>query len=187
MAFNTTSKTGNQYLYTGRGPLDPKSLVTTYDELLNKDTWTEGSSVVAYNGMIVAVWCDTVDSTNNGIYFLHDSTVQNKFKAPDVTNKSNWHKLGGINNLPGLNEQISTIQTDLEYLKSTVDSLQETNTEIFDCFDNLPRPGVEGKLYIATKEATTYIWHNNDYMIVGDGTSDGAPDIEIIRGGGPND
>ena len=38
MAFNTASKTGNQYSYTGRGPLDPKSLVQTYAKLIDAAT-----------------------------------------------------------------------------------------------------------------------------------------------------
>lgn len=186
MAFNSTSKTGNQYLFTGRGPLDPKTLIATYAELLNRDTWTENNSIIAYNGMIVAVWCNTADTTKNGIYFLHDSTVQNRFKAPDVTNEANWHKLGSVDDLPGLNEQIKTIQTDLTQLKGAVDELQENATETFNCYDDLPRPGVVGKLYIATEEAITYIWHNDDYLPVGDGSGDTTSTIDVILGGGPN-
>ena len=113
MAFDltTVTKTGKQYLYTGRGPLDPKSLISTYDQLISKTTWTEGTSIIAYNGMIVAVWNNTADATKNGIYFLHDSKVTNTFKAPDVTNEANWHKLAELSNLPNISELSEQIQT----------------------------------------------------------------------------
>lgn len=81
----------NQYLYTGRGPFDAKSLVKTYAELLLEETWlSDAGKSTAYNGMIVSVWLDT---TKNGIYYLHDSLITNTFKAPDVTKEKNWHKI----------------------------------------------------------------------------------------------
>ena len=61
----------NQYLYTGRGPFDTKSLVKTYAQLLSQQTWhSTADKVTAYNGMIVAVWLNKEDTTKNGIYFL---------------------------------------------------------------------------------------------------------------------
>lgn len=186
MAFDTTTvnKTGKQYLYTGRGPLDPKSLIDTYAQLINKATWTEGTSVIAYNGMIVAVWNNTADTSKNGVYFLHDATVTNKFKAPDVTNEANWHRLGGIDNLTGLADQIASIQTELEQLQNEVGELQDSATEVVELFEQLPETGKAGKLYIVTEDATTYVWHNGKYLLVGDGADE--TDIQIIHGGSAN-
>ena len=49
----------DQSVYSGKGPLDSKSLVKTYTELVSTATWTQkvdGEDVfVAYNGMVVAV------------------------------------------------------------------------------------------------------------------------------------
>ena len=185
MAFDAASRAGNQYLYTGRGPLDPKALVQTYAQLIDKATWTEGSSIVAYNGMVTAVWLDP-DTSKNGIYFLHDSTVTNKFKAPDVTIETNWHKLGGLNDLPGLSEQIGNIQSELEQVKADVDELQDSATIVKDNFAAFPETGEPGRLYIAAQEAMTYVWYNGQYLPVGDGSGDDAPDIQIISGGGPS-
>jgi hypothetical protein len=182
MAFDTASKSGNQYLYTGRGPLDPKSLVQTYAQLIDAATWTEGSSVVAYNGMITAVWLDP-DTTKNGVYFLHDATVTNKFKAPTVTNPNNWHKLGGINDLPGLTEQLSAIKNDLEQAQADIDELQGAATVVKDSRSQFPETGISGKIYVAMQEATTYVWYNGDYLPVGDGGDN--DEIQIISGGGP--
>ncbi len=182
MAFDTASKSGNQYLYTGRGPLDPKSLVQTYAQLIDAATWTEGSSVVAYNGMITAVWLDP-DTTKNGVYFLHDAAVTNKFKAPTVTDPNNWHKLGGINDLPGLADQLSSIKNDLEQAQADIDELQESATVVKESRSLFPETGISGKLYVATKEATTYVWYNGDYLPVGDGGDN--HEIQIISGGGP--
>lgn len=175
MAFNTASKTGNQYSYTGRGPLDPKSLVQTYAQLIDAATWTEGTSIVAYNGMITAVWSDP-DSSKNGVYFLHDSTVTSKWKAPRVTDPNNWHKLGGLDNLPGLAEQITTIEKNLK-------DLQDSATVVVNLKSELPRPGFPGKIYVVTDEAMTYVWYNDDYLPVGDGSDN--DEIQVISGGGP--
>lgn len=175
-----------QYKYSGKGPVDAKSLVKTYNDLLLSETWyNDAGKVSAYNGMIVAVWLDS-DSARNGIYFLHDSTVTNILKVPDVTNEANWHKLGGLNDLPGLAEQVATIKTNLETLQSEVDELQDTSTVVVDTKEQLPDNGISGRLYVVTEEATTYVWYNNEYLPVGDGGTDDASDIEIIDGGGPS-
>ena len=182
MAFDTASKSGNQYLYTGRGPLDPKSLVQTYAQLIDAATWTEGSSIVAYNGMITAVWLDP-DTTKNGVYFLHDAAVTNKFKAPTVTDPNNWHKLGGINDLPGLADQLSSIKNDLEQAQADIEELQDSATVVMELRSQFPETGIPGKIYVAMKEATTYVWYNGDYLPVGDGGDN--DEIQIISGGGP--
>ena len=97
------SKTSNQLLYTGKGPLDYKSLVQTYTDLKNVATWTvvqDGKEVfTAYNGMIVAVWLNKADSSKNGIYYLHDSSVVSGRGTPDVTIDSNWHKIAEVSDL----------------------------------------------------------------------------------------
>ena len=179
MAIEITS----QYSYTGRGPLDAKSLVKTYAELLLETTWhTESGKLSAYNGMIVAVWLNTDDTSKNGVYFLHDANVKSTFKAPDVTNPDNWHRLGGIENLSGLAEQIASIQTALEDAQTDIEELQDSATVVVDTNNELPRPGVAGKIYVVTEEAMTYVWYNNDYLPVGDGGGD-TEEIQIIHGG----
>lgn len=87
----------DQLVYSGRGPLDSKSLVKTYAELISASTWTQqvdGEDViVAYNGMIVAVWLNKTDASKNGLYVLFDPLVTSALKKPDVTNEENWHRL----------------------------------------------------------------------------------------------
>jgi sulfur carrier protein ThiS len=172
-------KSADQFKYTGKGPLDAKSLVKTYAELLMTSTWTDDGTLVAYNGMIVAVWLDT--EANNGIYFLHDSAVTKPIHKPDVTNSANWHKLGGVNDLPGLTEQLSQMQEELEAVQKDVSELKESATEVVELFEQLPETGKSGKLYIVTEDATTYVWHNGKYLLVGDGADEA--DIQIIHGG----
>ena len=177
------AKSANQYKFSGKGPLDPKALVKTYAELLDTATWTVDNKIVAYNGMITAVWLNKDDTSKNGIYFLHDVACTSALKTPDVTIEANWHKLGGIDNLPGLADQILVIQNDLKKVKSDVDELQDSATVIVDTFDELPRPGASGKLYVVTEEAMTYVWYKDDYLPVGDGKDN--DEIQIISGGGP--
>lgn len=87
--FNLT----DQYRYKGKGPFDAKSLVKTYDELLQVSSWTVDGTFIAYNGMIVAVWLNKADTTKNGIYYLYDPAVANTINKPAVANEANWHKL----------------------------------------------------------------------------------------------
>lgn len=161
-----------QFKYTGRGPLDTKSLVDYYSDLLSVDTWTTDGKLIAYNGMIVAVWRD-VDA-NNGIYFLHDKNVTKPIHKPNVADATNWHKLGGINDLPGLSEQLTEIQ-------ASIDALEDAATVVVD--SELPEEGIAGKLYVVANEATTYIWHNGAYLPVGDGNDAETVEIQLIDGG----
>lgn len=184
MAFNSTTvnKTGKQYLYTGRGPLDPKALVNTYSQLLDASTWTEGTSIIAYNGMITAVWLDP-DTSKNGIYFLHDPQITSKWQSPNVEDSANWHKLGELDNLPGLTDQLKTIEENIAEAQSNIEDLQKSATIVEDCKASFPEIGQVGKLYVATEEAMTFIWHDGDYLPVGDGGDNDK--IQIISGGGP--
>lgn len=176
-------KSANQYKYSGKGPVDSKALVKTYPELLSVATWTLDEKVIAYNGMITAVWLNKDDTTKNGVYFLHDPNCTTALKTPDVTNEDNWHKLGGIDNLPGLADQIAAIKTDLEKVQSDVDELQDSATVVVESKEQLPATGLSGKIYVVTQEAMTYVWHNGDYLPVGDGGDN--DEIQIIMGGGP--
>ena len=130
----------NNYKYTGKGPLDAKSLVKTYDQLLKLATWTytdpetAKESFIAYNGMMVAVWLDE-DTSKNGIYFLHDPAVTNITKKPTITNPANWHKMGGLGGLPGLEAQIAELTATLEANNESVESLvTTTNSCRISCY-----------------------------------------------------
>lgn len=182
----------NQYKYSGKGPLDAKSLVKTFADLTNAATWyiknSAGKDVMtAYNGMITAVWLDKDETKQltdkNGIYFLFDNGVTGTLKDPDVTNAANWHRLGGLSDLPGLNEQIIAIQAELETVKDEIEDLQDSATVVIEPGQSLPKLGLTGKLYVVLDEATTYVWYNGAYMPVGDGVGDSTPDIQIIYGG----
>jgi hypothetical protein len=176
----------NQYKYSGRGPLDAKALVKTYIELLKPETWLVEMDGVTkscvYNGMITAVWGDS-DNSKNGVYFLHDSNIKTSGaqKNLNVELESNWHRLGDIDALNGLSEQIAAIQRELETVKSEIDELQDSATEVVELFEQLPETGKSGKLYVVTEDATTYVWHNGKYLLVGDGADEA--DIQIIHGG----
>jgi hypothetical protein len=111
MAVITSS---NQYKYTGRGPLDTKALVKTFDELIDINTWLSDYSVlVAYNGMVTSVWKDS-DSSKNGVYVLHDPLVTSVLQAPDVTNPDNWHKIAEVSDLASFVEKLSLFESKIE-------------------------------------------------------------------------
>ena len=99
----------DQLLYKSRGPLDAKATVKTYAELINIDTWTHDDSLVAYNGMVVAVWLDKISTENNGLYFLFDPLVTTALKKPDVTNTANWHKITQDSDLKELRTKLGNV------------------------------------------------------------------------------
>ena len=109
----------DQQLYKARGPLDAKQLKKTYASLLDVDTWTEEGTLVAYNGMTVAVWLDS-DTAKNGIYFFFDPAVTTALKKPDVTKASNWHRLCGTNGIAELEDQITALTLQAEGFATTL-------------------------------------------------------------------
>lgn len=123
-----------QLLYTGRGPLDSRSLVTKYDDLFKDTTWkksikaedgTTQEVCIAHNGMIVAVWRNTADTTKNGIYFLHDTNVVKTTVDPDYTKVENWHRLDKSDN-----GDISEVISRLTALEESFEDFTESTPQI---------------------------------------------------------
>jgi hypothetical protein len=136
MALEITS----QYLYTGRGPFDAKSLVKTYTDLLSEKTWVSSAgNNIAYNGMVVAVWLNKDDTSKNGIYYLYDKNVLDNpaaayiVPAPDVTKEENWHKVAEMSDLEAFTKALSGRLDKLE----EVELFQkiESDTELPNNFD----------------------------------------------------
>ena len=115
----------NQYKYTGKGPVDAKSLVKTYKDLLDSNTWIVDSNIVAYNGMIVAVWLDKESASNNGIYYLFDSSITSTRQSPDVTNAANWHKISETVDLSSIESSIADYSIRLNALEQQVNGIMD--------------------------------------------------------------
>jgi hypothetical protein len=181
----------NQYRYSGRGPFDAKSLVKTYADLLDTETWTtvsaSGASVVsAYNGLITAVWLNKDDISKNGIYFLYDPEVTSPLKTPNVTLASNWHKLCNLSDIQELSTQIEIVKSELNELGERVTALEEDSDVItYGYRSGFPTEGEANKMYVAADEGKTYIWFNNEYLPVGG--SGEAVSYTQIHGGNAKD
>ena len=169
----TIQKKVDQLIYKGRGPLDARSIVKTYADLTAVETWTYDDTLVAYNGMLVAVYLDS-DSTKNGIYYLFDPAVTKPINKPTVTNEDNWHKLsdadGLVNKLIALSDRITALE-------------EESDVITYGYRTGFPATGEAGKLYVAADEQKSYVWFNNDYLPLG-GSDYDEPDI--IHGGNAN-
>ena len=166
-------KKADQLLYKGRGPLDPKSVVKTYADLTNTETWTYDETLVAYNGMIVAVYLDKVSASNNGIYYLFDPAVTSALKKPDVTNEANWHKLADAD---GLVDKLNAIDDRLTALEE-----KESDVVTYGYRASFPATGEANKLYVAADEGKSYVWFNDAYLPVSGGGDYEEP--EVIYGG----
>jgi hypothetical protein len=165
----------DQLRFKGRGPLDSKSLVKTYAELLDVDTWTIEGTLVAYNGMIVAVWLDKTDATNNGIYYFFDPAVTSVIaqKNADVTNPNNWHKISDTVDLSAIESAIADHETRIAALED------EDKLHTYGYRKGFPTTGQTGHMYVAVDEQKTYVWFNDDYVPLGGDTTE----PEIIYGG----
>lgn len=124
----------NQYKYTGRGPFDAKSLVKDYATLLKKSNWTaegtEDGNIIAYNGMITAVWLNKDDTTKNGVYVLFDPLVTTALKKPDVTNEANWHKLAELSDIKEFAARVANIESELATIDERLTNLEKDQVVI---------------------------------------------------------
>ena len=178
-----------QYLYSGKGPFDSKMLVKTYNDLLN-------ISQGVYNGMIVAVGLDS-EPSNNGIYYLYDSTVKNAMGTPKTNNKDNWRKICEITELESIISRVTYLEdidyVDKKYLSEQIEELRnelsnnniqiDSSVKSYDTYSSLPSSGEVDKLYIVVDENRTYRWDSvsSSYVVIGGET--GKLDITIINGG----
>lgn len=164
----------DQLRYTGKGPLDAKSLIKTYAELLNISTWTTSingtDAFVAYNGMIVAVWLNKEDVSKNGIYFLYDPAVTSAIKKPDVENAANWHKLAELSDVNNFAARLTALEDDHDIIT-------------YGYREGFPSEGCEGKLYVAADKKKSYVWFNGEYLPIGGEGTSGYEEPDVIYGG----
>jgi hypothetical protein len=144
-------KKADQLLYKGRGPLDPKSVVKTYEELTNTNTWTYDETLVAYNGMIVAVYLDKVSASNNGIYYLFDPAVTSALKKPDVTNEANWHKFAELSELDNIDAKLANYVTAEVLDVTLVDYAKTSDTVSSEVFAEFRETNDAAILEVATE------------------------------------
>lgn len=164
----------NQYRYNKRGPLDSKALVKTYADLLNPNTWLIEDTMTAYNGMLTAVWLNKEDTSKNGVYLLFDSAVVSALKVPDVTNEANWHKLVEMSELTDFVQSLSALEARVAALE------EDSDVVTYGYRSGFPTTGEANKLYVAADEGKTYVWFNDDYLLVG---GDSYEEPEVIFGG----
>ena len=142
-------------------PLEARSLVNSYADLVKPETWTdEQGGIWKYDCMLVS--CKDrpgevyqlqpgADYTKQSSWILIGDTSELNSKVQQFINSK-----GAPNGLASLNESgiIPSAQ-----LPSYVDDVIEVGT-----FSNLPGTGESGKIYIVQDTNLTYRWSGTDYV-----------------------
>lgn len=142
-------------------PLEARSLVNSYADLVKPETWTdEQGGIWKYDCMLVSCkdrpgkvyqLSPGADYTKESSWILIGDTSELNSKVQQFINSK-----GAPNGLASLNESgiIPSAQ-----LPSYVDDVIEVNT-----FSNLPGTGESGKIYIVQNTNLTYRWSGTDYV-----------------------
>lgn len=142
-------------------PLEARSLVNSYADLVKPETWTdEQGGIWKYDCMLVSCkdrpgkvyqLSPGADYTKESSWILIGDTSELNSKVQQFINSK-----GAPNGLASLNESgiIPSAQ-----LPSYVDDVIEVGT-----FSNLPGTGESGKIYIVQDTNLTYRWSGTDYV-----------------------
>ena len=142
-------------------PLEARSLVNSYADLVKPETWTdEQGGIWKYDCMLVSCkdrpgkvyqLSPGADYTKESSWILIGNTSELNSKVQQFINSK-----GAPNGLASLNESgiIPSAQ-----LPSYVDDVIEVNT-----FSNLPGTGESGKIYIVQNTNLTYRWSGTAYV-----------------------
>ena len=142
-------------------PLEARSLVNSYADLVKPETWTdEQGGIWKYDCMLVSCkdrpgkvyqLSPGADYTKESSWILIGDTSELNSKVQQFINSK-----GAPNGLASLNESgiIPSAQ-----LPSYVDDVIEVDT-----FSNLPCTGESGKIYIVQDTNLTYRWSGTDYV-----------------------
>lgn len=180
------------YEVTIKKPLDARSLVKTYEDLLLESNWTKDGKSIAYNGMLVAV-ANTSDTSKNGLYFLFDINCTTSLKSPNVALESNWLKIGETSEVSDLLERITKIDSELSDINDRLDALEADSTHSYGYRKDFPTDGQQNHIYIANDERRTYIFVGGRYLPIADqfdyidnDSNPDTPEVRIIYGGSAN-
>lgn len=142
-------------------PLEARSLVNSYADLVKPETWTdEQGGIWKYDCMLVSCkdrpgkvyqLSPGADYTKESSWILIGDTSELNSKVQQFINSK-----GAPNGLASLNESgiIPSAQ-----LPSYVDDVLE-----FTQLDQLPKPGESGKIYVVTSTNLQYRWSGSDYV-----------------------
>lgn len=142
-------------------PLEARSLVNSYADLVKPETWTDKQGGIwKYDCMLVSCkdrpgkvyqLSPGADYTKESSWILIGDTSELNSKVQQFINSK-----GAPNGLASLNESgiIPSAQ-----LPSYVDDIIEVDT-----FSNLPGTGESGKIYIVQDTNLTYRWSGTDYV-----------------------
>jgi hypothetical protein len=113
------------------------------------------------------------DKLVNGYWYLTNDTAE-VYVCLEIDGELRLKKINDCD--------IDTDFSELESFESRLSALEASEKlHTYGYRSGFPVEGEGGHMYVAVDEQKTYVWFNNQYMVVGTGTSYDAPNI--IYGG----
>lgn len=110
----------------------------------------------------------------NGYWYLTNDTAE-VFVCLEIEGKLCLKKINECN-----------IENDFPSMESFEDRLSALEAEeklhTYGYRSGFPTPGEEGHMYVAADEQKTYVWFNNEYLVVGT-SNEGYDEPQLIYGG----
>lgn len=111
----------------------------------------------------------------NGYWYLTNDTAE-VYVCLEIDGKRQLKKINECN--------ISSDFSDLESFETRLSALEaEEKLHTYGYRTGFPVEGIEGHMYVAVDEQKTYVWFNNEYLVVGTAASE---EPQIIHGGFAN-
>ena len=132
-------------------PLDDRSVVEYYSDLISEETWTASDGqVYVYPGMLVTVFKDP-NSDLNGVYELLDY---------NYGSYDNWNRIGGVNQetFERLSNEVFNLQQDVN---SMVKITQIGNGLTIDSSGVLSATGVGSEIIQDNSIGTDITWSSS--------------------------
>jgi hypothetical protein len=125
---------------------------------------------------------------DNGVALIPESKLVNGYwyLTNDTAEVYVCLEIDGSLQLKKINECSEHDLPDFESFETRIDALEaEEKLHTYGYRAGFPSEGQDGHMYVAVDEQKTYVWFNNDYLVVGT-NNEGYDEPQLIYGGDAN-